>query len=137
MLERIRNLIKVDRKKSKGSPDQQQQQPSAKRTKNSIDKLQRRYPMTSGSDMADPETLEQNYQAIEEEMKKLRPRDRVLLPLMKATFPERWLFVRKEATCVKEITDKFSCFKFPAIVSVCCYICWYRTWENFGGEKFW
>ena len=81
--------------------------------------------MTSGSDMADPETLEQNYEAIEEEMKKLRPRDRVLLPLMKATFPERWLFVRKEATCVKEITDKFSCFKFPAIVSVYWYIYWY------------
>ena len=45
--------------------------------------------------MADPETLEQNYQAIEEEMKKLKPQDKVLLPLMKATFPERWLFVRR------------------------------------------
>ena len=115
MLERIRNLVKLDRKKNP-SPDHQQN--AAKRNKSSPkDKLQRRYPVTTGSDAVDFETLEQHEKAIEEEMKKSKPRDKVILPLMKSTFQSRWLYVQRDASSAKDILEKYPCYKFPVIVS--------------------
>ena len=116
MLERIRNLVKLDRKKN-SSPDQQQS--ASKRSKATPkDKLQRRYPVTIGSETTDIETLEQHQKAMEEEMQRAKPRDRVLLPLMKSTFQSRWLYVRKDASSARDIIEKYPCFKFPTIVSV-------------------
>ena len=121
MLERIRNLIKADRKKSKGSPDEHQVLPAPKRNKGTVDTLLRRYPVKSyhsdGSE--DKETLDQHFMAISEEMKKAKPRDRIILPLMKTTFSTRWLFVTKDAASAKELLEKYPCLKLPIVVSVC------------------
>ena len=114
MIERVRNVekavVKAEKRKSEGS-----EQPVSKRSK--VDKLIRRYPVTISSEVADPETMEQHHKAIEEEMKKAKPRDRILLPLMKATFQNRLLYIRKDASCVNDILQKYPCFKFPLIVS--------------------
>ena len=124
MIERIRNLIKLDRKRG-ASIDQS---PAPKRSNNK-DKLQRRYPLTQNSPIVDLETFEEHNKAMVEEMKNRTPRDRVLLPLMKTTFQNRWVYVRKDATSVKSIITEYPCLKFPAIVSMhsnivkclCCY----------------
>ena len=119
MLERIRILIKANRKKSKSS-DEHQVLSTPKRSKGTVDTLLRRYPVkaysTDGAE--DKETLDQHFMAISEEMKKARPRDRILLPLMKSTFSTRWLFVTKDAASAKELLEKYPCLKLPIIVSV-------------------
>ncbi|XP_065902672.1 uncharacterized protein [Dysidea avara] len=111
MIERIRNLIKLDRKRG-ASIDQS---PAPKRSNNK-DKLQRRYPLTQNSPIVDLETFEEHNKAMVEEMKNRTPRDRVLLPLMKTTFQNRWVYVRKDATSVKSIITEYPCLKFPAIL---------------------
>ena len=117
MLERVRNLIKADRNNSKESPELQQTTP--KRSKETVDHILRRYPVTvcRSETTDDIETLQQHTKAISDEMKKAKPRDQVLLPLMKTTFTVRWLFITKEAASVKEILEKHPSFKPPAIVS--------------------
>jgi len=55
--------------------------------------------------------------AIEEEMTKAKPRERLLLPLMKSTFPARWCFVKNEAESVVQVLKAYPCLKFPVIVS--------------------
>ena len=56
---------------------------------------------------------------MQEEMEKTKPRDRILLLLMNATFQNRLLYIRNDATSVKEIIEKYPCFKSPSIVSYC------------------
>ena len=121
MLERVRNVgknVAKAEKKQMGSPDGEQ--PAPKRNK--VDKLIRRYPVTVSSEVADEATMEQHLKAIQEEMGKSKPRDRVLLPLMKVTFQNRLLYIRNDATSVKEIIEKYPCFKCPSIVSYILYI---------------
>ena len=65
----------------------------------------------------DSETIEQHHKAITEEMTRAKPRERLLLPLMKSTFPVRWCFVKNEAESVKQIMETYPCLKFPIIVS--------------------
>ena len=117
MLERIRNLIKADRKKSKEPTEQQHSTP--KRTKGTVDHILRRYPVTvcHSEPSDDVETMKQHSKAICNEMKKAKPRDRVLLPLMKSTFSARWLFITKDAGSVKQILEEYPSLKIPAIVS--------------------
>lgn len=120
MLERIRNLIKTDRKKNKdvhsnGTPS------ALKRSKKSStkDQLLRRYPIKfDNSDLIeDPASVCQHIAAIGEEMKKAKPRESLILPLMKKTFRDRWEFVQHDALSVKDVMEKFPAFKFPAAVS--------------------
>ena len=119
MLERIRNLIKADRKKNK---DVRPNTPSAlKHLKKSSarDQLLRRYPIkfNNGDFIEDPASVCQHLGAIEEEMKKAKPRESLILPLMKKTFRDRWEFVQHDALSVKVVIDKFPSLKFPAAVS--------------------
>ena len=122
MLERVRNLIKADRKKSRVS---QEQETTPKRTKRTVDHILRRYPITVNryDTTDDAETLQQHLKAISDEMKKVKPRDRVLLPLMKTTFTVRWLFVTKDASNVADILENYPALKLPIIVSYKnCYL---------------
>ena len=66
----------------------------------------------------DPRSMEQHKKAINEEVKKAKPRDAVLLPLMKSTFSERRLYIQTESTSVKESLEKFPALSRPAIVSL-------------------
>ena len=110
MLERIRNVIKSDKKKFKATDDSEEIPTPKRGHKVKADDLSHRYPvMMSAAD----ETLQQHHKAIEEELTKPKPRDRVLLPLMKSTFATRWLFVKNDARNVKDI---FPALKLPTIV---------------------
>ena len=52
-------------------------------------------------------SVEQHKKAIGEEMKKPKPRDSVLLPLMKSTYHERRMFIQAEAVSVNQIIQKY------------------------------
>lgn len=113
MLERVRNVIKTDRKRS-GSSIPTETTPKRSKGKNN---LLRRYPAAEKDDtLVDEETLEIHLKAIEDEMKKAKPRDRVLLPLMKSTFPSRCFYIRNEATSVQQILDKYPSLKIPQML---------------------
>ena len=73
MIERVRNVIKLDRKKGASVG----QSPTPKRSSNK-DKLQRRYPVTRNIPAVDMETFKEHYAAIIEEMKNNSPRVRKL-----------------------------------------------------------
>ena len=117
-MERVNNVCKIVAKDKKriGSPEGEQPNPK----RNKVDKLIRRYPVTVSSEMADEATMEQHLEAIQEEMEKSKPRDWILLPLMKGTFQNHLLYIRKDATSVKEIMEKYPCLKYPSLVSTLC-----------------
>ena len=120
MLERVRNLIKQDRKKSRtkdASHATSDSTPKCSRQK--MDTMIRRYPVViSRSDsVLDKDTISWHMQALSQEMLKTKPRERIVLPLMKNTFSTRWIFVTKEAKSIKEILQKYPALKFPTVVS--------------------
>ena len=45
------------------------------------------------------------------ELSKAKPRDAVLLPLMKSTYPSRRIFVLNEAVCARQILDIYPALK--------------------------
>ena len=115
----MRNVIKQDSKKTKCSlalTDEVVDIPEKMRK--GVDLL-RRYPINSDATLDDenPETMEQHHNAISTELKKAKPRDSVLLPLLKSTYGERRMFVLNEAVSVIEILEKHPALSRPAIVS--------------------
>lgn len=64
-----------------------------------------------------PEVPRSIAEAMVEEMKKAKPRDVVLLPLMKSTFQERRIFIQNEAGTVSEIIQAYPTLSRPAVVS--------------------
>ena len=109
-------MIKLDRKKTKAVQQQEEGMPKRSRTK--ADSLLRRYPPALSQELIDEETLQQHLKAIDNEIEKNKPRERVLLPLMKSTFACRCLFVRKDASNVVEILEQYPSLKIPSIVSL-------------------
>ena len=117
MLECIRNRDKQAKKKSRSStilqsPTKRQRLASPK------DDLLRRYPArVFNASLDDPVSLARHNKAITEESKKTKPRDSVLLPLMKSTFQQRRMFIQTEALSVTEILEKFPALNRSSIVS--------------------
>ena len=77
-----------------------------------------RYPvriLDSVSD--DPRSVAEHTKALVEEMKKAKPRDTVLGPLMKSTFQDRRVFIQNDATTVKEILQVYPPLTRPVTVS--------------------
>jgi len=68
-----------------------------------IDDLSQRYPLTTGNFSIDFETIEQHHKAIKEEITRAKPRERILMPLMKSTFPVRSCFIKHKAESVKQM----------------------------------
>ena len=64
----------------------------------------------------DPRTFSEHNRALQNEMEKAKPRDSVLLPLMKNTFNERPIYMQNDATTVKETLEVYSALARPAIV---------------------
>ena len=110
MVDRIRNVIKQDRKKS-GTVVSEVPVESKRKAKEQ--EILRRYPQIGGlsSDTVDQETLQQHKKGIANELTKRKPRDSVLLPLMMSTYPERRMFVLNEAASVSSIIENFPAFK--------------------------
>ncbi len=62
-------------------------------------------------------SIEEHIKAASEEMKKLKPRDHVLLPLMKKTFQGRRMLVQVDAESVQHILDIYAALRRVVVVS--------------------
>ena len=95
-----------------------------KRSMSTKDELIRRYPVQCNASMPAEDTLrnEQHMKAIEDELKKAKPRNAVLLPLLKLTYPDRRMYVQNVATSVADILTKHKALSRPAVVSL-LYVC--------------
>ena len=118
MLERVRNLTKADRKKNKDFNPSDIPTTLKHQKSSSKDQLLHRYPIKfHGSDIEDPASVTKHIAAIEAEMKKAKPRESLILPLMKKTFHNRWEYIQHEANSARDIIEKFPALKFSAVVS--------------------
>ena len=115
MVERVRNVIKADHKKARQA-GQEPTPSSPKRQKKEKFSLIRRYPISS-YEVGDCATIEKHNQKILEELSKAKPRDTLLLPLLKATFGVRRMYVMNEATCVIDCLNKYPALSRAAVVS--------------------
>ena len=114
LVERIRNVIKYDNKKARKAGREPPSSP--KRHKKAANaSLIRQYPVSS-YDMSDAATTEKHNKAILDELKKSRPRDTMLLPLLKSTFGERRMFIMNEATSVADVLSKHPALSRTAVV---------------------
>lgn len=94
MVERIRNVLKRDSKKGKRPLDDSIDTPAPKR-KAKVSELMKRYPVGGNSslEIENSETIAQHEKAIANELLKAKPRDSIILPLMKSTFGVRRMFI--------------------------------------------
>ena len=127
MVERIRNVIKRDRKRMPSSAG-----PASENTKRSKlspearkkDSLLQRYP--TGTHFAeDSASTESHLSAISTELGKGKPRDSILLPLMRSTYSSRRMFILNDATSAKHILDEYPALQRQAVVSEsvsCMYV---------------
>ena len=65
----------------------------------------------------DQRSIDEHNKALTEEMKKVKPRHSLLLPLMKKTFANIRLFIQNDMSTVVEILDQYPALVRPAIVS--------------------
>lgn len=68
--------------------------------------------------LEDSDSIVQHKKAMSEEMAKAKPREAVLLPLMKKSYQNRWDFICNEAESVQQILEEYPAFQKLAIV------CW-------------
>lgn len=124
MVERVRNVIKRDKKKTKRPLEESRVDSEPKRTKKG--QLLRRYPVNNLVEVEEgnTQTLEKHRSAIVAELGKSKPRDSVLLPLLRSTYGERRMFVLNEATSVQAILEKHPALRRPAAVRLCGSFVW-------------
>ena len=119
MVERVRNVIKQDRKKGKRLLDEQECQSNPKIRAKAGCELLRRYPVSTDTTLV-PEnagSIEQHEKAIKKELDKSKPREMVLLPLMKSTYQSRQMYVLNEASSVDSILQKYPALSFAIFVN--------------------
>jgi hypothetical protein len=121
MLERVRNVIKIDRKKARQSGEDASTSSPRKRQKRDSEKqsLIRRYPVSSSSPLVDAASTEKN---VDEEMAKAKPRDSVLLPILKTLYGDRRMYIMNDAGSVQEILSCYPALKRLAVVSFLCVV---------------
>ena len=84
------------------------------------EKLTRRYPVkVLATSYEDAESLEMHKKAIGEELKKQKPRDLYLIPLMQSTFAERRMYIQNDAKSVRDIIHKYPELNRPSLVYLC------------------
>ena len=79
--------------------------------------IMRRYPVNDNVDIEDPETTSEHKRAIGNELAKAKPRDSVLLPLMKSTYGERRMFILSDEISVQDILNEYPALSRSSIVS--------------------
>lgn len=127
MVERVRNVLKRDSKKGKHPLDTSATTPPVSKRKKDSDIL-RRYPINTISDeVEDYETIGQHKKALATELSKAKPRDSVLLPLMRSTFQDRRMFILSEEVSVCGILQEYSALSKPAIVRIYYVINWFNN----------
>ena len=87
------------------------------RPKKSPVSLQDRYPTLSPEIESDSIANESNLEALAREMRSVKPRSNVYIPLMKATFMSRRQFILTQATSVVQILDTYPALKQTCTVS--------------------
>ena len=80
--------------------------------------LLKRYPPHVHEDLEDPESVMKHISLMSDEMRKKKPRDIVVLPLLKSTYAARRDYVTSEDRVdVKEILNEYPALHFPSAVS--------------------
>ena len=115
MIERVRNVIKRDAKKLKRPLSEPDTIRAPKKRAKGIELL-RRYPTTTNGDIGDPESQQQHMKAIATELTKSKPRDSVLLELMRSTYGPRRLFILNDADSVSTILNVHPALSRPILV---------------------
>ena len=87
------------------------------RPKKSPVSLQDRYPTLSPGTESDSSANESNLEALAREMRSLKPRSNVYIPLMKATFMSRRQFILTQAVSVVQILETYPALKQTCTVS--------------------
>ena len=82
------------------------------------EQLLRRYPVGVDVSAEDPDSIEVHKRAISDELTKSKPRDSVLLPLLKSIYHERRLFIENEATSIKQIIENYPALSRRPIVRI-------------------
>jgi hypothetical protein len=72
-------------------------------------------------DIEDPSTIDRHQAAITEELAKSKPRDTVLLPLMKNTYGERRLFIVNGTSSISDTKTRYPALNRPAVVRLSYY----------------
>jgi hypothetical protein len=87
--------------------------------------LFRRYPVQQGSGpLDDPRSVDEHCKAMTIEMEKARPRDQVLLPLLKSTYDSRRMYVEfDEEADVRSTLQAYPAICRPAAVSCYHWLC--------------
>lgn len=113
LLERLRNI----RKRSKS--DDLPMTKKAKGTSSVKQALIKRYPVRVHDDREeDAESIQQHISAMVSEMSKKKPREHVVLPLLKSTYSTRRNFVTSaDRADVTEILKEYPALHFPSAVS--------------------
>ena len=116
MLERKRNIAKNSKKRK--APDDNESC-TKKRAVTKPCQLLQRYPVKVNADIVDDDqSFERHSKAMKEEMDKARPRDTLLLPLMKSTFSARRGMIQfEEDKSVVDILKDYPALSHPAVVS--------------------
>ena len=108
-------MIKTDNRKARRTGHTISVPPSKRHKKDPAQELLRRYPVSSPNLIEDPSSVQVHLKGIEEELKRSKPRESVLLPLFRSTFGERRLFVLNDAKSMKEC---YPAITIPALVSI-------------------
>lgn len=122
IIERVRNVIKTDNRKARQAGECGSASVPTKRQKKVQEtELTRRYPVVSTNmDIEDPSTISRHEGGIAEELAKTKPRDTVLLPLLKKTYGERRLFIVNSASSITDIKTRYPALSRPAVVRSSC-----------------
>ena len=121
MIEHVRNVIKRDwKRKTKWAVQEPDNHHDTESQWKGVDLLQKCPVNTSGSSCVakDAGSLEEHKKVIATELRKAKPRDSFLLPLMKSMYGEWRMFILNEAALVAVILTNYLALSRPAIVSL-------------------
>ena len=124
MLECLRNRIKHARKKLREEDPLKVPPPKRTREATAKNDLLRRYParINEGTSSEDPASITEHLKGIATEMAKEKPRDSVLLPLMRTLFSSRRSYIEHDAEDVSKILDVYPALRRPSVVSEFCTV---------------
>ena len=80
-------------------------------------KINERYPILNPLVVDNEDSIAAHKAAIEAELAKKKPKDSILVPLMKSTFSSRRPYILDEAISVVQILEKYPALNRPVIVS--------------------
>ena len=119
MVECLRNRIKHARKKLREEDPLKVPPPKKSREATVKNDLLRRYPtrLNEGTSSEDPASIAEHLKGIISEMAKEKPRDSVLLPLMRTLFSSRRSYIEHDAEDVSNILEVYPALRRPSVVS--------------------